>query len=226
MLDFLKRLRKPKDDFSWFHPPRTVSDPDAWDKYWYDQLSHNSAGFVHIFCNAGEITDTMRASGLKTILCVGNGISHEPRALARVGFDVTVLDLSPFAMRVAEGCDPPEEFLAELTGGRPRVEQGGLNFVTGDLLNTALCPGPYDFILERKTVQLFPEHERPQAMKAVADRLAPRGIFFNHTHDGGWRPDQPRWNAGEIWFKAQGWPLWDGVAPLTTRTAWLYSTSG
>jgi hypothetical protein len=43
----------------------------------------------------------MSASGLRTVLCAGNGISPEPRALAAAGFDVTALDFSPAATRLA-----------------------------------------------------------------------------------------------------------------------------
>jgi len=39
---------------------------------------------------------------LRTVLCAGNGVSYEPRALAALGFDVTVLDISAVAMQFAE----------------------------------------------------------------------------------------------------------------------------
>jgi hypothetical protein len=77
------------EEFSWLFPPRTLVDPAAWDQYWHDQVSHGVAGFVHMFCEDGELVDAMRANGMKTVLCVGNGISQEPRALAWAGFDVT-----------------------------------------------------------------------------------------------------------------------------------------
>jgi len=85
------------EDFAWLFPPRTVIDPAAWDRYWQDQLSHGVAEFVHLFVDDGALVDAMRANGLKTVLCVGNGISQEPRALAWAGFDVTSLDISPLA---------------------------------------------------------------------------------------------------------------------------------
>lgn len=82
------------DDYKWMFPPSTVTDSAAWDRYWQDQLSHGVAGFVHLFVDDGELVDAMRANGLRTVLCVGNGISQEPRALAWAGFDVTSLDIS------------------------------------------------------------------------------------------------------------------------------------
>jgi hypothetical protein len=63
-------------------------------------MRHDVAGFVHMFCEDWELVGAMRANGMKTVLCVGNGISQEPRALAWAGFDVTALDLSPLATSV------------------------------------------------------------------------------------------------------------------------------
>ena len=76
------------DDYSWLEPPISLVDPAPWDWFWYEHLRHGVGGFVHLFCDDGELVDTMRANGLKTVLCVGNGISQEPRALAWAGFDL------------------------------------------------------------------------------------------------------------------------------------------
>lgn len=90
------------DDISWLFPPATMVESAPWDQFWRDQLSHGVAGFVHLFCDDGELVDVMRANGFKTVLCIGNGISQEPRALSWAGFDVTALDLSPFATEVGQ----------------------------------------------------------------------------------------------------------------------------
>jgi len=99
MREFLKNLftRKPPqqlnlevgpnaprvpDDDSWIEPPISLVDPEPWDRFWYERLAHGVGGFVHLFCDDGKLVDTMRANGLNTVLCVGNGISQEPRALA------------------------------------------------------------------------------------------------------------------------------------------------
>lgn len=129
------------DDISWLFPPATMVESAPWDQFWRDQLSHGVAGFVHLFCDDGELVDVMRANGFKTVLCIGNGISQEPRALSWAGFDVTALDLSPFATEVASGAAPPDEFLAELVGGRSGGLNGQLEFVVGDVCDEACCPG-------------------------------------------------------------------------------------
>ncbi len=214
------------EQFKWMLPPRTVTDPAAWDQYWHDQISHEVAGFVHLFVDDGELVDAMRAHGLRTVLCVGNGISQEPRALAWAGFDVTSLDISPVAAKVASAAAPSEDVLATLVGGRSGDPGGHVDFVVGDLRDPAICPGPYDVVIDRKTLQLWPDAERPAAMKAVADRLASRGIFFSQSHDGGWSPPAPRRHALEPWFVAEGWESWRREAPLTGRVAWLFTTTG
>lgn len=215
-----------EDEFSWMNPPATLQDPALWDQYWRDQLSHGVAGFVHLFCDDGDLVDAMRANRLKTILCVGNGISQEPRALAWAGFDVTALDLSPFATEVVSGAAPPDEFLAQLVGGRSHDVKGDLQFVVGDVCDAACCPGPYDVVIDRKTLQLYPEAGRPTAIQAVASRLSSPGIFFSQSHDGSWRPPRPSTHALEAWFRSEGWPNWRADAPLKRQVAWLLTTTG
>jgi hypothetical protein len=214
------------DDFGWMSPPNTVVDPGPWDQYWHDQLSHGVAGFVHMFVDDGKLVDAMLANGLKTVLCIGNGVSQEPRALAWAGFDVTAMDLSPLATELARRATPPDDFLKQLVGGKSGGRNGLLEFVVGDVRDSSCCPGPYDVVIDRKTLQLFPGADRATAMQAVANRLASRGIFFSHAHDGSWKPPAPRRHATESWFRTEGWQFWRGGTRLTTRVAWLLTTSG
>lgn len=238
MLRLLRRFftrRKPvsladdtvfEDHLSWLHPPSTMVDPEPWDRYWHDQLTHGVAGFVDMFCDSGALVDAMRANDLRTVLCVGSGISQEPRALAAAGFEVTALDLSPYGIHVASNAKPPQDYLSNLIGSRPTASDGHLEFVVGDLCDSAICPGPYDVVIDRRTLQLYPEPDLPMAMAAVVQRLSDPGIFFSHCHDGGWRPPyQPR-NATKKWFKANRWPRWNDRKPLTTQVAWSMTTTG
>lgn len=217
--------RNVADDFRWLFPPDTMESPDAWDGYWEDQLSHGAA-FFHIFVHDEELVDVMRASGLRTVLCVGAGMSAEPHALAWAGFDVTALDLSPFAMEVAGSVSPSDEVLASLVGDRPGGPSGRLEFVVGDLCDPACCPGPYDVVIERRTLQLYSGSQFPVAMQAVASRVATPGIFFSHSHDNRWKPPAKRRNPPGEWFVAEGWRLWKGKGPLTDRVAWVLTTTG
>ncbi len=215
-----------ENDYSWLCPPATMADPKAWDKYWHEQITHGVAGFVDMFCDDGELVDVMRTSRFQSVLCVGSGLSHEPRALAAAGFDVTALDLSPFATEAVKGATPPEDHLRSLLGARALLPNGRLDFVTGDLIDGGVCPGPFDVVIERRTLQLYPQQDRPAALQAVAKRLAPRGIFFSHSHNGGWRPPAPRTHACEDWFAMHGWPRRQRDTPVTGRVAWLFVSTG
>jgi hypothetical protein len=99
-----------------------------------------------LFCNDDLLLDAMQARSLSTVLCVGSGLSVEPRALAAAGLDVTALDLSPYAMWCAPTLDVRRS-------GRffdqQRLRAGGrVRFVAGDLMGSAVGPGPYDVIIE------------------------------------------------------------------------------
>ena len=215
-----------KDDYSWLIPPISLVDPAPWDMFWYEQLAHGVGNFNDLFCDDGSLVETMRANGLNTVLCVGNGVSQEPRALAWAGFDVTALDLSPYATRVASELNPPVELLAQLVGGKSVGSNGNLKFVAGNLCDAECCPGPYDVIIERRTLQLYSDEYKPKALQAVANRLSSPGIFFSQSHNGGWKPPAPCIHALEWWFRAEEWPVWHGEGQLTTRVAWLFTTTG
>jgi hypothetical protein len=177
----------PDDDLSWFFPPNDVRSPAAWDAYWKAQIDHGvPPQWCDLFCDDDFLLDAMQARSLSTVLCVGSGLSSEPRALAAAGLCVTALDLSPYAMSCAGTleCRGSGQFFDP-----QRLRAGGsVTFVAGDLMDQAVCPGPYDVIIERKTLQLFPDEERPRALRAVLARLSPQGILLTHCHDGCWRP--------------------------------------
>ena len=218
----IRRLTEDAGDFSWMHPPPTMVDPSAWDTYWHNQLSRGMAGFVHMFVHDGELVDLMRANGLRTVLCVGNGISQEPKALAWAGFDVTALDLSPLAIEVARDGEPPDEMLAHLVGGRSAGTNGRVRFIVGDLMDPAVCKGPYDVVIERKTLQLFPSEQQSAAMRAVADRVANPGILYSHSH----RNSKNLTFPVADWLDAEGWPRAHQLPSITQRVGWLFSSSG
>jgi hypothetical protein len=219
------RVAQDLDGFRWMLPPATLEDPTAWDTYWRDQMTHGVAGFVDLFCDDGPLVDAMRVNGFRSILCIGTGVSLEPRALAAAGFDVTALDLSPFAIGTAQQATAPPRHLERLIGGRAQQDGGQLNFVVGDLCDRTVCPGPFDVIIERRTLQLF-ARKHPEGLEAVASRLAARGILFSHSHDGAWRPPAPPRHACEDWFTARGWHHWYGQGRVSGRVVWLVVTTG
>lgn len=207
-------------------PPRTTKDAGAWDDYWQRHARHGVAGLGDIWVMDGELVDAMRANGLRTVLCVGNGVSQEPRALAWAGFDVTALDLSPYATALASSASPADRHLARLVEGRSAALGGRVQWLSGSLCDPALCPGPYDVVIERCTLQQWPEDERDEAVEAVVRRLAPRGLLFTQAHNGGLRPIQAPRHPASAWFAARQWPEWAPGVPIAGQVVSFFNTSG
>lgn len=201
-------------EIAWMIPPTDMHDASAWDVYWRNQAEQGLLG-IQLFdalSNSKDVAAAMSANGLRSVLCVGNGLSFEPKVMGEAGFDVTVMDLSGDAMRLVEG--------GMATAGLP------CTCVTGDLLGDSICSGPFDVVIERRTIQLFKGAERDRALAAVARRLAPRGIFVSHSHLGAWKPPAPRTHHAESWFRQNGWTVWKSAGTLRDRAAWLVVSSG
>ena len=179
-----------------------------------------------MFCDDDLLLDAMQARSLSTVLCVGSGLSVEPRALAAAGLDVTALDLSPYAMWCAPTLDVRRS-------GRffdqQRLRAGGrVRFVAGDLMDLAVCRGPYDVIIERRTLQLFTDEERPHALQAVLARLSPLGILLTHCHDGCWRPPADPRHHVEPLLEPAGVRVvpWESVPEAEGRCAFVFTSTG
>ena len=203
--------------------------PVDWEQWWRDKVSQGSiehwrrgsvqAPIVNYrdggYCPATNdllLEEIMPECGLRTVLCAGNGVSDKAGLLAAAGFDVTALDISPTATRLAESFEQNRDRLA-----------GRLEFVAGDLLDKAICPGPVDVVIERRTVQTFPARERPAALRALTARLGPVGIFVTHCNDGSYGVGRKWFHASEAWLREQNWQVWERVPelPLAGQAAWL-----
>jgi hypothetical protein len=176
------------------------------------------------------LVNTMLEYGLRTVLCAGSGISQEPRALAEAGFDVTALDVSPTALAVAQAYRLGDEGFRFFCGFVSRQVGRPARFEVGDLLDSDICPGPFDVVIERCTVQRFPEETRASALDALAKRLGRVGILLSQCLDDQFDPDlgwkqHPTglFHASEPWCRDRGWTIWDGVpeSTLTGQVAWL-----
>lgn len=179
-------------DLDWLHPPADVHDVAAWDRYWEGHAAHGlGPARSDAMASDPDLVNLMMQLGLKTVLCAGNGLSQEPIALAALGFRVTALDLSPRAVMYTQNFDP--DFLYQMHCSPGKVSEGGgeINFVTGNLLEAEVCPGPYDVVIERCTVQLFNKKERHLALNRLIARLGNPGLFVSQVHNGGWRPGRP-----------------------------------
>jgi hypothetical protein len=201
----------------------------------------------------------LASRGAQTILCVGNGLSWEAWSLALHGFEVTGLDISAIprahflsvardeqhAVRRVPGFVLDEDGTVTFTlagaidprlcpaihqgEGHPPRGGGRLRFAQGDLTDLAVCPGPFDVIVERRTLQLFPKAERLLALDRLVERLSPRGVLVSHEHQGGWRPGMSRTHHGESALVSKGFVVAAGDAAAdreAARLAYLMFSTG
>jgi hypothetical protein len=91
----------------------------------------------------------------------------------------------------------------------------------GDFRDPAVCPGPFDVVIERRTVQLFPDDDRANALQLLADRLDGHGIFLSHCHDARWRPPAARVHLTEPWFEENGFVMDQSWGRLDSNPAWV-----
>jgi hypothetical protein len=226
--------------------PMEAKDGRFWDEWWRDRLgeAHSGADMFPRFHqvplgkpgnlsylprdNDDLLAAVMVEYGLRTVLCAGNGTSQEPRALAAAGFEVTARDISQVAVSLAQAC--LDDRGLDFCSPHIRRQGGRVEHVVGDLLDPTVCPGPFDVIIERRTVQWFSETERAAALSALSGRLREVGIFLTQCLDDpfplelGWSQHEVGWfHASESWFRRNGWTIWDGVrsSTLAGRVAWL-----
>jgi methyltransferase family protein len=223
----------PDDDLGWLWPPSDVHDAAAWDRHWHNQVANGLAPPIFdIFCDDQELVKFLDARKMKTVLCVGNGLSQEPRALAAAGFDVTAIDLSSEGCRLAQLWTFDKKQLAQYILPEQQRPGGHARFVVGDIMDPTVCPGPYDAIVERCTLQLFPTEERSAALEALEHRLSPQGLLRSNAHNGGWRPGEPREHPLEPLLTERGWEVTHSQPgsisnpESTTRQAWLSLSTG
>jgi hypothetical protein len=223
------RLNPPRDvrdPRAWDNYWRNQLEVGALDQGLADTMSSDAA-----------LPGLLTRRGSQTILCAGNGLSSEALSLTLLGFQVTALDISAVPARVLGrmlhnpehpahripgfgigddnavtfACDAPidPELCPAMHRSAAHAPRGGgaLAFVTGDLMDPNVCPGPFDVVIERRTVQLFPQHEQISALDRLIGRLAERGVFVSHEHQGGWRPGEPRTHLAEAWLTSRGFVL-------------------
>ena len=211
-------------------PPEDLLDGEAWDTYWENHLKFGFGPpmFDMMFDDA-DLVRAMRAAELATVLCVGNGMSMEPRALAAAGFHVTALDVAPRVTSFARRAPLDDQYVANLIGDGEQRPGGEVDFVTGNILDGSVCPGPFDIVIERRTAQNYAAKDMMgDFLVAAASRLAKKGIFVSHCHDGAWRPGRDPSHLPGDWFKEQGWLIWqgEGADTLDRQVAWLIRSTG
>ena len=220
------------------------------------EVGAGEQGFSDQMFSDMTLPGLLTGRGARTILCAGNGLSTEAISLALLGFNATALDISAvpgkmfgamlrdeenplrripgFTMRddgsvtfgdaglIDPELCPPMHRSAEY----PPRGGGALSFVTGDLIDAELCPGPFDVVIERRTLQLFPDAERLLALDRLVSRLANRGVFVSQQHEGRWTPGDDRTHYAEAWLASRGFVMQSGTTDVAARLACLMFSSG
>lgn len=217
------------EDLSWLEPPANPLDVAAWDRFWLEHIRHGiGPPFLEMFCDDTMLIRVMKDEGMRSILCAGNGISQEPKALAAAGMDVVAMDISPQAVEIAEIYEFPSDAISHYYEPGLRKLGGSVEFVTGDILDSTICTGPFDVIIERLTAQNYYAHNIGTVLNRLSQRLSENGIFFSHCHDGVWKPPAKRRHYTESWFHEAGWTIWNGCSSRKPpgRVAWLFTSTG
>ena len=184
-----------------------------------------------------------------TILCLGNGLSEEAVSLALHGFDVTSLDISqvpsltflqlfgrpefppsrvPGLHHRDDGSisfgapgplDPTCCLQMHRSDDHPPRTGGSISWIVGDLFNPELCVGPFDAIIERRTLQLFSRAELPMAFDRVEARLAVKGTLVSHEHDADWSPARSPSHFATKWFTSRGFVISENATPKQRKSA-------
>lgn len=196
------------------------SDADGWDLFWKYIISNNQFYYNDFFCSMfsdyNSLASLFKKHGYKTILCAGNGISLEPYFFANEEFSVTALDISSEANKfLANFPLNPSDLRGFYQENYPGNKEPAGNFyqeeiskiksvklVTGDIFNSDCCPGPFDVIITRKTLQCFwgkSGEKTFEGMQELLARLSPHGLLYVHTHN------TDPWNDAMIeWVQSQG----------------------
>jgi SAM-dependent methyltransferase len=138
------------------------------------------------------------------------------------------LDISPQAVEIARAFEFPAEAFEYFCEPEMRRPGGHVDFVTGDILDSSVCPGPFDVIIERRTAQLYFKHDIGAVLGELAKRLGQDGILLSHCHDGGWKPPAVPRHFTQPWFQQNRWTIWNGGPDRKPpgRVAWLFTSTG
>ncbi len=113
-----------------------------------------------------EIRDFINKNKIKKgkFLDLGTGPGTQAIELAKLGFEVTAVDISQTAIEKAEK--------------RAVIEKVKIQFFVDDILNTKLKPKQFDFIYDRGVFHTFDPKDRERAVKTIRSIIKDNGIYF------------------------------------------------
>lgn len=202
---------------------------EYWDSYWKSRISDKDAdGKFFYFEITDELVPILRKLHLRKILCVGNGVSLEAPALAYAGFEVDVLDVSQEAIDFLSNYKLTVDDLKKFYSENQHRPGGKINYIIGDFTDKSICPGGYDVIITRRTLQYFTRNDFFGVLNILIEKLNDGGIFINHTHNA--------YDVGfaiEKYLTIRNFVIYHSLSnthfpslPNKRKVAWLFGSSG
>ncbi|MBF0413099.1 MAG: class I SAM-dependent methyltransferase [Desulfamplus sp.] len=163
---------------------------ELWDAWW--SIKRKKENYLINIIQDEVIFDYINnfiKNGVKTVLLAGNGFSQQPKMFSYSGFDVTVIDISPYANSYALNCKfHPERYTSEWVNSSsnkktikrlPKRIGGSLEFITGDFMNPAIFDNKrFDVIISFRTLQHYSGDLLEKACLSLVSSLNPNGFLL------------------------------------------------
>jgi 2-polyprenyl-3-methyl-5-hydroxy-6-metoxy-1,4-benzoquinol methylase len=156
---------------------------DLRDRYTQEYYLEDCGGFEAFKRSGGKALAEGRLQAMAMLaglsaggraLDLGCGRGELTYYLARQGFEVTAIDYSPEALRLAEHCFAGEPKL------RDRVR------FRCDSVCTSPLEGQYDLVIAADVIEHLSASELDRLYARVSERLRPQGLFVVHTFPNFW----------------------------------------
>lgn len=167
--------------------PADLGRPEEWDFYWQSKRLQPALDELQARCRLAWLA-LFRQRGYRSILLAGNGISQEPQYFAFAGLEAVAMDISAVATTWAAKGRWTEDDLCASFGIveserrsflRELARWGGkATYEVGDLFLPDHCEGPFDVVLSRRTLQLFPPEKRLEGLRCLQQRMSPKGLLL------------------------------------------------
>jgi SAM-dependent methyltransferase len=119
-------------------------------KIWGDAPSRTAVHALEFF----------RQAGVKKILVTGSGYGRNTRLFSESGVEVTGIEISPSAYKMAQVLDPQS------------------SFYNASVLDMSFLADIFDAVYCHSVLHLFREQDRKTFIRQCADRLAADGLMF------------------------------------------------
>ncbi len=166
-------------------PPKDPLNIAGWDRYWQYHLTEweTPLKLTHYFEVTKPLMSLIQKMGYTTALSVGCGISLEVRGFAAGGLHAIGLDASQVAIDYAAKCTLFTTYQDQFLEPHEHTPDGIVEFLVGNFLDPTVCPGPFDVIVSRGTIQYFHRlNMLDTALQSLANRLNATGILVIGTH--------------------------------------------